>query len=238
MGLDMDLIAPLAVERGHQEFEPLPEGAAEKVAEAQAAFLEMTGQEVEFISNGPPRGNAIPNPAFESIFEALGLDPEYLPLAEYYWGPVPSMRVLAPVAQWRKANAIHGYFVRNVATTLGEQLENREVYPMEREELAELSGLCAEVLATVEFHGVIHHDHDEEGEPPWSNPEGWDERLVVLDEGLAAAKLPWLDGMFWGPREYNDKYVFDLEYTVERLDKILADPALALVQRFGYRGDW
>jgi hypothetical protein len=54
-----------------------------------------------------------------------------------------SLEVAATVAYWRKANAIHGWFVRECG---GGEDECQEMY-VEREQLEELARLCKEHLA-------------------------------------------------------------------------------------------
>ncbi len=62
------------------------------------------------------------------------------------------------VAYWRKANAVHAWFVRNVQAGV----DDCGVYPVPREKLIELNGLCAGLL--------LNRDSDEAREklPPQS----------------------------------------------------------------------
>jgi hypothetical protein len=57
---------------------------------------------------------------------------------------------------WRKANAIHNWFVQNVQNGVDDCGE----YPVTRQQLEELSGICKNVLC--------HHDLAEELLPPTS----------------------------------------------------------------------
>lgn len=73
---------------------------------------------------------------FETLKEALGTDIKYLDKQ------TPSISIQLKVGQWRKSNQIHQYFVNNCQD--GED-DCREVY-VGREKLAELLGLCKQVL--------------------------------------------------------------------------------------------
>jgi hypothetical protein len=54
----------------------------------------------------------------------------------------PSIHVSVTVACWRKANHIHGWFVRNVQ----EDIDDCKDYYVSREQLQELIGVCKEAL--------------------------------------------------------------------------------------------
>ena len=60
---------------------------------------------------------------------------------------------------------------------------------------------------------------------------------VLADPKKAPSLLPVASGFFFGSTEYDDWYKQDLEYTVERIDKILGDPALAKCD-FYYQSSW
>lgn len=71
---------------------------------------------------------------FGKVTEVMGAAP-------FIGGNFPSATVSVSVAYWRKANAIHRWFVENVQN--GE--DNCARYYVSREKLAELLGLCREV---------------------------------------------------------------------------------------------
>lgn len=60
---------------------------------------------------------------------------------------------------------------------------------------------------------------------------------VLADKSKANTLLPTASGFFFGSTDYNEWYMQDLEYTVERIDKILNDPALAKCD-FYYQSSW
>jgi hypothetical protein len=115
-------------------------------------------------------------------------------------GNYGAQEVTFRVAYWRKANAIHDWFVQNVQ---GGVDECQEAW-VSREQLQELITICEQVLA---------------------------------DMSKAEQLLPTRSGFFFGGTDYDEFYKQDLEYTVERLKKILGDPALQKMD-FYYQSSW
>jgi hypothetical protein len=74
---------------------------------------------------------------FTTLKETLGDD------ARYLVKDLPSISIEMKVGQWRKANAIHAYFVDNCQ---GGEDDCRESY-VDRDKLVELLDLCKQVLA-------------------------------------------------------------------------------------------
>lgn len=103
-------------------------------------------------------------------------------------------------AYWRKANAIHNWFVQNCQQGVD---ECQETY-VTREQLQQLIDLCKEVIA---------------------------------GKTKASRSLPTADGFFFGSTEYDEYYMQDLQYTVDRLEKVLAEPAFAKAD-FYYQSSW
>lgn len=115
-------------------------------------------------------------------------------------GDYGAQEVTFRVAYWRKANAIHDWFVKNVQ---GGVDECQEAW-VSREQLQELVAVCESVLA---------------------------------DMSKAEELLPTRSGFFFGGTDYDEFYKQDLQYTVERLKKILDDPALVKMD-FYYHSSW
>ena len=111
-----------------------------------------------------------------------------------------AQEVIFRVAYWRKANAIHKWFVDNCQDGRDECQETW----VSREQMQQLIDLCKEVLA---------------------------------DRNKADQLLPTAQGFFFGGTTYDEWYERDLEYTVERFEKILADPAFAKSD-FYYQSSW
>lgn len=104
------------------------------------------------------------------------------------------------IAYWRKANAIHDWFVRNVQ----DGTDDCNEYWVSREQLQELIDICKQII---------------------ENPKKADELL------------PTRSGFFFGSIDYDEWYIGQLEYTVERFEKALKDPAFEKAD-FYYQSSW
>ena len=115
-------------------------------------------------------------------------------------GDYNAQEITFRVGYWRKANAIHKWFVDNVQDGVDECQESY----VSREDMEKLVAVCREVLA---------------------------------DMKKAPELLPSTSGFFFGGTDYDEWYKADLEYTIERLEKILKDPALDKCD-FYYQSSW
>jgi hypothetical protein len=115
-------------------------------------------------------------------------------------GDYGAQEVTFRVAYWRKANAIHKWFVDNCQGGLDECQETW----ISREQMQQLIDICKEILK---------------------------------DRKKADELLPTASGFFFGSTTYDEWYERDLEYTVERFEKILADPAFEKAD-FYYQSSW
>ena len=97
-----------------------------------------------------------------------------------------------PVGYWRKANAIHNWFVQNVQDDRDE-CQKSYVSP---ENLRELREACQAVLATK------------------------NNSLVSVKEVAEEYGLAPVAGFFFGSQEYDEWYFGDLEYTVMTIDRL------------------
>ena len=106
---------------------------------------------------------------------------------------------------WRKANAIHRWFVENVQ----ENVDNCASYFVDITQLKALRDLCSR---------------------------------VVEDHSLAESLLPTQQGFFFGCTAYDDYYFDDIEYTLEKLNKLIewyeALPEDSLYPEFSYQSSW
>lgn len=89
-------------------------------------------------------------------------------------------------------------------------------------------------------------DHCQEGidecQETWVSREQLQElidicKIVLGDMSRAEELLPTQSGFFFGGTDYDEFYKGDLEYTVERLEKVLNDPALSKCE-FYYQSSW
>lgn len=137
--------------------------------------------------------------------------------------------IIEEVAYWRKANAIHQWFVDNVQDGDDECLETH----VEREQLAELVGLCKQVLNSVEtVHGDVSTGTT-------FHPDGRIEEhtipgQVVAQVGIAELLMPTQSGFFFGSTDYDELYLDDLRETVRQLEPLLTDKT----GDYSYRSSW
>ena len=99
-----------------------------------------------------------------------------------------------PVGYWRKANAIHGWFVQNVQDGRDECQKSY----VSAQNLRDLREACQAVLATK------------------------NNSLVSVSEVAEENGLAPLAGFFFGGTEYDEYYYGDLEYTIRTIDRLEA----------------
>ncbi len=120
------------------------------------------------------------------------------------------------VGQWRKANAIHRWFVDRVQ---GGEDDCREA-PVSREQLAELRALCLRVLDEARVtEGAMQNGSVLKG-GQWEPI--LEQGFVVTNPETCAALLPTTKGFFYGSTDYDEYYLEDVKKTVEILDAALA----------------
>ena len=121
------------------------------------------------------------------------------------------------VGYWRKANAIHKWFVDNVQ--YGN--DDCEEYYVLREQIQELKDTCIKVLEAsvlIQDGTITEHTLKDGGLIAEEVPN-----MVIKDDSVAMELLPSEGGFFFGSTEYNQYYIQDLKHTIEICDKALAD---------------
>lgn len=124
--------------------------------------------------------------------------------------------IIEEVAYWRKANAIHRWFVE---VCQGGVDECQETY-VSKEQIAQLVGLCKQVLDSVETvegdiaTGTTYHGDGRVERHTKRGP-------VVAQKAIAKSLLPAQSGFFFGGTDYDEYYLQDLKETVEMLEPLL-----------------
>ena len=120
------------------------------------------------------------------------------------------------VAYWRKANAVHKWFVDNV------QGGNDDcgLYRVSVDDLITLKKTCEEVLEYSRKNGL------EESKTAFYNlfEDGKVVQkpcLIIKDSSKAEELLPTQTGFFFGETEYTEFYLQDLEHTISVIETIL-----------------
>lgn len=133
------------------------------------------------------------------------------------------------IGYWRKANAIHNWFVENVQ----EGEDNCQEYEVSREKMEELLDTVNKVLAsTTLIDGEIQNGQRlEDGKWVPIMQKG----MLLENAELAQVLLPTVSGFFFGGTDYNQFYYEDLIQTREILVKALAQPKEL---KFYYQSSW
>lgn len=116
---------------------------------------------------------------------------------------------------WRKANAIHKWFVDNVQ--YGE--DDCGSYEVSVEQLLELRDACKKVIRSSKLvEGKVFAGRRFENNRFVDITEPG---KVILDPSVAEELLPTTDGFFFGSTGYDEYYLGDLRRTVAGIDAIL-----------------
>ena len=122
----------------------------------------------------------------------------------------PSIEVSITVGYWRKANAIHNWFVQNVQNGT----DDCGNYYVSRDNLVELRKECDKVLKN-------------------------ELMLSVLTDSNSSDILPPVAGFFFGNDERDEWYFNSVKYTVELIDGLLESiPEDDFTWSFTYHSSW
>lgn len=116
---------------------------------------------------------------------------------------VSGVTVQVQAAYWRKANQIHGWFVRE-----NDGVDDCRPIYVSRTDLERLLAVCKAIM------------------------ENRDDKQFVLDV------LPPSQGFFFGSDEIDEFYFQDIEYTIDRLEKLLSAPNPPNGVTYEYRASW
>lgn len=130
---------------------------------------------------------------------------------------VPWETLFSEVGYWRKANAIHRWFVENVQN----DVDDCGRYEVSKEQLETLLEVCNEVLENSELvEGQIGNGYtfDTNGNKIMHYEEG----KYIEDPSVAEELLPTTSGFFFGSTDYDEYYISDIEHTVDIIKEALA----------------
>lgn len=140
------------------------------------------------------------------------------------------------VGYWRKANAIHKWFVDNVQ----EGIDDCKEYYVSIEQLKELHDICQKIKSEVKLEkGKIKNGKTfENGE--WK-PIIEDGEFIENPE-ICQELLPTTSGCFFGSTEYDEYYMYDIDETIKIIEEILKDEEnlnnLGLYSDYYYQSSW
>ena len=135
------------------------------------------------------------------------------------------------VASWRKANAIHNWFVENVQ----DGVDDCGIYEVSKEDLENLLHICKLIKnkCRLKKGKIKNGERCENGRwvPIYEDGE------YIENPAIAEEYLPTTGGFFFGSTEYDQWYMQDIEYTVEVLTKILRETDFE-AQMVAYSSSW
>ena len=103
--------------------------------------------------------------------------------------------IIETVADWRKANHIHKWFVDKVQ----DGVDDCGIYEVTKEQLEELLDVCKEVM----------------------NNSSLVKGEYIKDSSVAEELLPTTEGFFFGSTQYDKWYIEDIKYTIEVVENLL-----------------
>lgn len=126
--------------------------------------------------------------------------------------------IMQQIADWRKANSIHQWFVENIQDGEDDCRFHREVTESDLETLLDT---CKTVLKScVLVDGKLENgEHIENGKWVADYIDG----KVIQDTSVAEELLPTQGGFFFGGTNYDEWYIDDLKHTIEIIEKILKE---------------
>ncbi len=144
--------------------------------------------------------------------------------------------IVYEAAYWRKANAIHKWFVDNCQ---GGEDDRRDAY-VSAEQLQELVDLCKKVLATAKTAEgkVVNGQHYDKETDQWV--DNLEDGITVTNPEELHKLLPTADGFFFGSTDYDQWYLEDVKSTIEQLELALSDKGSddEFGAEFTYHSSW
>lgn len=137
--------------------------------------------------------------------------------------------IIESAGYWRKANAIHNWFVENVQDGKDDCGE----YYVSTHSMKELLSACKTVLENSKLTDgrmVSHYTFDELGDEVPHYVDG----SVIDDSSAAEELLPTASGFFFGDTDYNEYYLSDIKDTIVILEEALKDESA----EFYYSASW
>ena len=132
------------------------------------------------------------------------------------------------IGYWRKANAIHNWFVKNAQGGVDEC----QFTELTREQLTELLTVCKRVMEEARVvDGQIERGVSYQGGVATPIME---EGFVITNPEICEELLPSASGFFFGSTDYNEYYLEDVKDTVEILEKAL----LFTDSDYAYQSSW
>jgi hypothetical protein len=172
--------------------------------------LDMYLYATRYCSGGYDHSSPEEKKLFASVLRDMGIEPT---ISE------KSLEVKVTVGYWRKANAIHAWFVRECQ----EGVDECQNTGISREQLTQLKTLCQEVITKSKVAEGDCYDGTK-----WTKEGGVETMTrkgkVIQNPKVAHKLLPCQSGFFFGGTDYDECYLQDLEHTIKVVDNCLSLP--------------
>lgn len=152
-------------------------------------------------------------PDLYEVLKKYGYEHIYGKKTDY---PFSSWYMYEQVAYWRKANAVHSWFVENVQ----DGKDDCNDYEVTKKQLQSLCDICEKIITTAVMipHKITNGYQLIEGKWEPIMEDG----KIVLNSDVIAEMLPVSDGFFFGSVDYDQYYMNDINYTYHILKEVIA----------------
>lgn len=123
--------------------------------------------------------------------------------------------IFAEVGYWRKANAIHKWFVENVQN----DVDDCDYYEVSKKNLQELLNICTEIKNKCRMTKGSIKNGERLVDGVWTPM--MEEGEYIENPEIAEELLPTQDGFFFGSTAYDQWYMADIEETIDILTRAL-----------------
>lgn len=144
---------------------------------------------------------------------------QFYTLKYYYWDDKKEYGhnyICEWVGDWRKANAIHKWFVDNVQD--GE--DDCGYYEVDKEQLEDLLSICklikdkSKLTNGKVFCGTEYRNG--------KSVDLYEDAMIIENPEIAQEYLPTQSGFFFGGTDYDEYYMEDIDKTIKILTNVLA----------------
>ena len=125
--------------------------------------------------------------------------------------------IFTEIGYWRKANAIHRWFVENVQN--GE--DDCDYYAVSKEQIKELLEICITIKNKSKMQKGFVKNGETYKNGMWC--PCYEEGEYIVNPEIASELLPTQDGFFFGGTAYDQWYMENIKSTIDILTKTLEE---------------
>lgn len=129
----------------------------------------------------------------------------------------PYKSFFTEIGYWRKANAVHQWFVENCQNGV-DDCGSYQVDKSDIEDLLEICNTIKPSITLIEKEAEVVIGYNREGQIK-------EKRKIkyIEDSSICEELLPTQSGFFFGGTDYDEWYVQDIDETIEILEKVLTE---------------